>query len=91
MKARRQRRRSPSAEQIAKRAERGQDVSPFFTNRGRMMPPLETVAVDFPIDLLKEIDAEAAALSVSRQALIKTLIRHALDQRHLATQARRAG
>lgn len=91
MSTRRRPRQRTSAEQVARLAEQGKDVSRFFTNRGRMMPPLETVEVDFPSDLLAEVDHEAAALNVSRQALIKTFVRLALDQRHLAAGAKRAG
>ena len=33
----------PSAEAIARRAEQGKDVSHYFTNRGRMMKPIEPI------------------------------------------------
>jgi len=35
------------AEDIARRADGGEDVSRFFTNRGRMMAPIQRVNVDF--------------------------------------------
>jgi hypothetical protein len=73
-----------SAEAIAQRADRGEDVSGFFTNSGRMMPPIQRVNVDFAGPMLSELDVAAKELNISRQAVIKTLIRQALDQRYLA-------
>ena len=78
-----------SAEKIARLAERGEDVSRFFTNTGTMMGPIQRVNVDFASPMLQELDAAAKELNISRQALIKTLIRQALDQRYLATSARK--
>jgi hypothetical protein len=78
-----------SAEKIARLAERGEDVSRFFTNTGRMMGPIQRVNVDFASPMLQELDTAAKELNISRQALIKTLIRQALDQRYLASNARK--
>jgi len=78
-----------SAEEIARRADHGEDVSRFFTNSGRMMEPIRRVNVDFASPMLKELDRAAQELNISRQAAIKTLIRQALDQRYLAGNARR--
>ena len=77
-----------SAEEIARRADRGEDVSRFFTNTGRMMEPIRRVNVDFAPSMLKELDGTAQELNISRQAVIKTLIRQALDQRYLARSTR---
>jgi hypothetical protein len=74
---------APSADSIAKMADRGQDVSRFFTNRGKMMQPIQRVNVDFTASVLQELD-------VSRQAVIKAFVRQALDQHHLAQRARKA-
>jgi hypothetical protein len=78
---------APSAEQIARRADQGEDISLFFTNRGRMMGPIQRVNVDFTSLMLAELDKAAADLNVSRQAVIKTLLRQALDQHYLAETA----
>ena len=78
-----------SAEEIARLADRGEDVSRFFTNSGRMMEPIRRVNVDFASPMLKELDRAAQELNISRQAAIKTLVRQALDQRYLARSARR--
>jgi len=77
-----------SAETIAKRADRGESVSDFFTNAGHMMPPIQRVNVDFAAPMLHELDNAAKELNISRQAVIKTLIRQALDQRYLARRVR---
>jgi Ribbon-helix-helix protein, copG family len=76
-----------SAETIARLAEQGRDVSRFFTNRGRIMPPIQRVNVDFTAPMLEELDKRAEELNISRQAVIKTLIRQALDQHYLANAA----
>jgi len=49
-----------------------------------MMPPIQRVNVDFTAPMLGELDEAAEELNVSRQAVIKTLLRQALDQRYLA-------
>jgi hypothetical protein len=82
---------APSAEAIARMADAGNDVSPFFTNRGRMVQPIQRVNVDFTQSMLQELDSAAADLNVSRQAVIKTLVRQALDRYHLAQKVRRSG
>jgi hypothetical protein len=81
-------RKPASADTIAEMADRGQSISQFFTNKGKMMPAIQRVNVDFTEPMLKELDAEAIALNVSRQAVIKTLIRYALDQQKLARSTR---
>jgi hypothetical protein len=75
-----------SAEAIARLADRGRDVSRFFTNRGGMMQPIQRVNVDFTAAMLRELDRAAEELNVSRQAVIKTLVRQALDQHYMAAQ-----
>jgi len=73
-----------SAESIARLADSGKDVSRFFTNSGRRMEPIQRVNVDFAAPMLHELDRFAKELNISRQAVIKTLLRQALDQRPLA-------
>ena len=79
-----------SADEIARRADRGEDVSRFFTNSGRMMPPIQRVNVDFSQEMLAELDDAARRLNVSRQAVIKTFVREGLDRRYLAESARKS-
>jgi hypothetical protein len=73
-----------SAETIARLADKGNDVSRFFTNSGRMMGPIQRVNVDLAPGMLEELDRAAKELNISRQAVIKTLIRQALDHQYLA-------
>jgi metal-responsive CopG/Arc/MetJ family transcriptional regulator len=51
-----------------------------------MMDPIQRVNVDFASPMLEELDNAAKELNVSRQAVIKTLIRQALDHHYLAVQ-----
>ena len=84
MESTRRRRKPVSAEAIARLADEGKDVSRFFTNKGRMMGPIQRVNVDLASGMLEELDRAAKELNISRQAVIKTLIRQALDQQYLA-------
>jgi len=77
-----------TAEEIAEMADRGENISRFFTNTGKMMPPIHRVNVDFALPMLEELDEQARNLNISRQAVIKTLLRQALDQQNLARRAR---
>jgi hypothetical protein len=79
----RRRRKPVSAEAIARLADEGRDVSRFFTNKGRMMGPIQRVNVDLASGMLEELDRAAKELNISRQAVIKTLIRQALDHQYL--------
>ena len=88
MKKTPKRRKAVSAESIGRRAERGEDVSRYFTNTGRMMPPVKRVNVDFAQEMLQELDVAARELNVSRQAVIKIFVRQALNQHYLAQKAR---
>ena len=78
-----------SADTIARLADEGKDVSHFFKGQGRMVQPIQRVNVDVTASMLEELDKAAQELNVSRQAVIKTLIRQALDQHYLAQGARR--
>lgn len=76
-----------SAETIAEMADQGKEVSRYFTNKGQMMPGIQRVNVDFTQSMLEELDATARDLNISRQAVIKTFIRQALNQYYTARQA----
>ena len=77
-----------SADAIARLADQGKDVSHFFKGQGRMVQPIQRVNVDVTASMLEELDRAAHDLNVSRQAVIKTLVRQALDQHYLAQRAR---
>jgi len=44
------------------------------------MNPIQRVNVDFTAEMLREVDEEATGLNISRQAVIKTLVREGLDR-----------
>lgn len=81
--------RAVPAESIARMADQGKNVMRFFKGEGRMVRPVQRVNVDLSASMLQELDEAASELNVSRQAVIKTLVRQALDQRYLAREARR--
>jgi hypothetical protein len=55
------------AEEIAEMADRGQDISAYFTNQFTVVrPAVQRVNVDFTAPMLKELDREAEALNISR-------------------------
>jgi hypothetical protein len=89
MKSTRKLRKPVPAETIARLADQGKDVSRFFTNTGRMMSPIQRVNVDLAAGMLEELDRAASELNISRQAVIKTLIRQALDQQYTVRRSRR--
>jgi ribbon-helix-helix CopG family protein len=89
MKKTRTKKKHLSAHAIARLADNGKDVSGFFTNSGKMRRPIQRVNVDFTASMLEELEAAAKELNISRQAVIKTMIRQALDQRQTARASRR--
>jgi hypothetical protein len=88
MKSVRKPRKPVPAETIARLADQGNDVSRFFTNNSKMIGPIQRVNVDLAPGMLDELDRAAKELNISRQAVIKTLIRQALDQQYLARGSR---
>jgi len=54
-----------------------------------MVQPIQRVNVDLTAAMLAELDKAAEELNISRQAVIKTLVRQALDQHYLARRGRR--
>ena len=69
-----------SADEIAERASRGEDISAYFTNKFTVVRPIHRVNVDLTQGMLRDLDHRAARLNVSRQAVIKTLLERALKQ-----------
>jgi len=72
--------RATSADAIAEKASRGEDVSTYFTNKFTVVRPVRRVNVDLTEGLLRELDHRAARLNISRQAVIKTLLLRALSE-----------
>lgn len=89
------RKRKRTADEIAAAADRGEDVTKFFAGKGHMMPGLprddvQRVNVDFTGEILKELDAEARRLNISRQAVIKTMVSDSLDRIAVARRRKKA-
>ena len=61
-------------DEIAELATSGKDISNFFTNQFTVVRPVKRVNIDLTQGMLRELDARAARLNVSRQAVIKTLL-----------------
>jgi hypothetical protein len=68
-----------SADEIAEKASRGEDISAYFTNEFTVVKPVRRVNVDLTAGMLRQLDAQAARLNISRQAVIKTLLSRALE------------
>jgi len=73
-------RKTATAEEIADRADRGEDISSYFTNRFTVVRPVRRVNIDLTQGMLRDLDARAAQLNISRQAVIKTLLGRALSE-----------
>ena len=71
---------SLSADEIADKASRGEDISAYFTNKFTVVKPVRRVNVDLSQGMLRELDQRAARLNISRQAVIKTLLDRALEE-----------
>ena len=82
---------SPTPDEIAEMASRGEDVSRFFTNQFTLVRPVRRVNVDLTEGMLRELDERAARLNISRQAVIKTLLRQALDRSPPARRSPKRG
>jgi hypothetical protein len=54
------------------------------TGRNGKTPNIQRVNVDLSASMLVELDLAARELNISRQAVMKTLMRQALDQHYLA-------
>ncbi|HEY3038197.1 MAG TPA: hypothetical protein VGJ66_05630 [Pyrinomonadaceae bacterium] len=83
--------RPASAESIARLADNGQDISSYFTNKGKMMPPLNNMDLDLNEEMIEELNEAARRLNVSRKTLIERFIWRGLDQHSLAQKTRKAG
>lgn len=73
-----------SADDIAEMADLGKNISKFFSNSGSIKNPIQRVNVDFTESMLEELDTIADELNISRQAVIKTYLRQALNQHYTA-------
>jgi hypothetical protein len=69
-----------SADHIAEKASRGEDISAHFTQKFTVVRPVRRVNIDLTQGMLRKLDERAARLNISRQAVIKTLLERALEE-----------
>jgi hypothetical protein len=69
-----------SADHIAEKASRGEDISAHFTQKFTVVRPVRRVNIDLTQGMLRKLDERAARLNISRQAVIKTLLEGALEE-----------
>jgi hypothetical protein len=74
----------PDIEEIAEQASQGHDVSEYFTGQHSAK---QHVNIDFPLDLMRAIDAECKLVGVTRQAWIKMACDERLRQVRLGRVA----
>lgn len=52
--------------------EAGEDVTPYLDLKSaRVRYPVQRISIDFPLNILKEVDVKAAKIGVTRTSLIK--------------------
>lgn len=75
-----------TAEELDRKFDAGEDISEYldFSKARRPGREVQRVNVDFPVDLLREIDAEADRIGVTRQAFIKVRMADVLLRSGLA-------
>jgi len=83
--------RPASAESIARLADKGKDVSAYFTNKGRMMPPLNIITLTLNDQTLMELNKAARIQKVSGQTLIKQFIKSGLEKHSSIQRTRKTG
>lgn len=77
---------SVATEKIAKIANSRIVRSRHFRGHGMNVPAVQRVNIDFTLPMLQELNNQANELNISRQAVIKMLIRQGLDHHYLACQ-----
>jgi hypothetical protein len=88
-----------STEELEQKIEAGEEVIDRYfdatTTRvgiarpmtSRRRQDLVTASLDIPSPMLDELDQMASELNISRQAVIKMMLRRALDEHHLAKRS----
>jgi len=88
-----------SLAEMEAKALRGEDVTMYFSKpkirKGfrtieKVSKEIQRVNVDFSNKMLEELDKITKELNISRQAVIKTMLREALDRHYLAKKARKS-
>lgn len=88
-----------SVEELEQKIEAGEEVidryfDPTTARVGTPRPmtsrrrqDIATTSLDIPVPMLAELDQMANELNISHQAVIKMMLRRALDEHHLAKRA----
>ncbi len=85
-------RKTRTADEIAEMASRSEDISAYFTNKFTVVRPVRRVNIDLTQGMLQNLDERAARLNMSRQAVIKTSLRRALNEdRENRPRSKKAG
>ena len=87
----------PTREELELMMERGEDVSQYMGKStlrpGKKAPGLADIVrvnVDFTGQVLAELDSLATLMNISRQAVIKMLLRQSLDMHYVANRKQTA-
>jgi hypothetical protein len=93
-----QKKQKTSIEAIEKLAAAGKDVSKFFGTPKLVLPKKSTdvskgaavqkINIDLGMTLLRDLDSLATELNISRQAVIKMMLKRSMDDHFLARKAR---
>jgi hypothetical protein len=77
-----------TAEELDRKFDNGENIDAYIDWSKARRPGRETfkVNVDFPLDLLRRIDAEATRIGIARQAWIKLRLTDLLDQQHASPE-----
>ncbi len=84
----------PTAEEIAEKADRGEDVTPYLSKPHRgyadslREKKIQRTTVDFGIQMLADLDAIASKLNISRQAVVKMALQEFLTRYHMGEDAK---
>ncbi|HJO93469.1 MAG TPA: CopG family antitoxin [Victivallales bacterium] len=70
------------AKDFEKKFDNGEDVSEYidFSKGKRLNREIQKVNVDMPKWMVRALDKKASRLNISRQAVIKTMLAHDLDE-----------
>ena len=85
----------PTAEEIAEKADKGEDVTPYLSKPQRgyantlRSKGIQRTTVDFGMEMLADLDSMAAKLNISRQAVVKMALQEYLTRYHLGEDAKK--
>lgn len=75
-----------TVEEFDRKAEAGEDLTPWLDLKNAVFVQIHRVNVDFPKWMVDRLDKEALKLNISRQAVIKMWISERLDPKRRLTR-----